>query len=131
MKRIAAVAVLAACMSVSFVAVATAHTVKHDSTVTFQIKKNGLEADTFEGKVLSDSDRCVAERLVRIKQEVDNGDDLLVAEATTNADGEYSVPTGELAAGTYYAVVTRKFLRNNAEHTHVCKRAVSADRVVA
>ena len=109
MKRIAAVAVMAALMSVSLVAVATAHTVKHDSKVTFQVKKNGQEADTFEGKVISDSDRCVADRLVRIKQEVD-GKDVVVAKTTTNADGEYSVPTGDLEPGTYYAVVRRKVL---------------------
>lgn len=130
MKRIAAVAVMAALMSVSLVAVATAHTVRHDSKVTFQVKKNGQEADTFEGKVISDSDRCVADRLVRIKQEVD-GKDVVVAKTTTNADGEYSVPTGDLEPGTYYAVVTRKVLRKNDKHKHVCKRAVSTKRVVA
>jgi flagellar hook assembly protein FlgD len=131
MKRIAAVAVMAALMSVSLVAVATAHTVKHDSTVTFQVKFNGPEADTFEGKVRSDSDRCVANREVRIKREDANGDVKSVAEDTTNADGEYSVRTGRtLKPGTYYAVVRRKALRENELHTHVCKRAASTDRVI-
>ena len=130
MKRTAAVAVMAALMSVSLVAVATAHTVKHDSTVTFQVKFNGPEADTFEGKVRSDSDRCVANRLVRIKREDANGDVESVAEDTTNADGEYSVRTGDLEPGTYYAVVRRKALRENELHTHVCKRAASTDRVI-
>ena len=130
MKRIAGVALVAAFMSVSFVAVATAHTVKHDSTVTFQVKKNGQEADTFEGKVRSVSDRCVADRVVRIYQVAD-GDDVLIGETTTDADGDYSTPTGAIAAGTYYAVLTRTVLRDSEEHTHVCKRDVSVDRVVA
>jgi len=130
MKRIAGVALMAAVMSVSLVAVATAHTVKHDSTVTFQVKKNGQDADTFEGKVNSDSGRCVADRVVRIYQVVD-GNDVLVGEATTDANGDYSTPTGAIAAGTYYAVVTRKVLRNDAEHKHVCKRATSNERAVA
>ena len=128
MKRTAAVAVMAALMSVSLVAVATAHTVKHDSTVTIDVKFNG--PDTFEGKVRSDSDRCVANREVRIKREDANGDVESVAEDTTNADGEYSVRTGDLEPGTYYAVVRRKALRENELHTHVCKRAASTDRVI-
>ena len=131
MKRIAGIAVVAAVMSVSLVGVATAHTVTHDSAVTFQIKKNGSDPDTFEGRVQSDSDRCVADRLVRTKREVAEGKDVVVAETTTDADGEYSVPTGDLEPGTYYAVVTRKVLRMNDEHTHVCGRDVSPDRVVA
>jgi len=130
MKRIAAVAVVAALMSVSLVAVATAHTVKHDSTVTFQVKFNGPEADTFEGKVRSDSDRCVANREVRIKREDDNGDVESFAKDTTNADGEYSVRQGYLEPGHYYAVVRRKVLRENELHTHVCKRAVSSEAVI-
>lgn len=130
MKRIAGVAVVAAIMSLSLVAVAPAHTAKHDSTITFQVKKNGGDPDTFEGRVRSASDRCVADRLVRIYR-VAEGDDVLVGEATTDVNGEYSTPTGDLAAGTYYALVTRKVLRNSDKHTHVCKRAVSTERVVA
>ena len=128
MKRIAAVAVMVALMAVSLVAVATAHTVKHDSTVTIDVKFSG--PDTFEGKVRSDSDRCVANREVRIKREDDNGDVKTVGEDTTNADGEYSVRQGRLEPGTYYAVVRRKALRENELHTHVCKRAVSSDGVI-
>jgi len=130
MKRIAAVAVLAACMSVSLVAVATAHTVKRDSTVIFQIKKNGPADDTYEGKVLSDSNRCVAGRQVVIYQRV-AGPDVVVDDAITDANGDYSSTAGDIPAGTYYAVVTRKVLRNDADHTHVCKRDVSPERVVA
>ncbi len=131
MKRIAAVAVLAACMSVSLVAVATAHTVKHDSTVTFQIKKNGNDLDTFEGRVLSDSDRCVAERQVVIYRRVKGGPDVAVSDPITDANGDYSTTTEFAPAGTYYAVAFRKVLRKNDVHTHVCKRAVSTKRVVA
>lgn len=130
MKRIAGVAVIAALMSLSLVGAASAHEVKHDSTITFQVKKNGPDPDTFEGKVVSKSERCVAERVVRIYQVAD-GDDVLVGEATTDANGDYSTPTGAIAAGTYYAVVTRKVLSRNDKHTHVCKKATSTERTVA
>jgi len=130
MKRIAAVAVMAALMSVSLVAVATAHTVRDDSRITFQVKKNGNDPDTFEGKVSSDRPRCVADRLVLIKREVADGD-VVVGEDRTNADGEYSSTAGNVQAGTYYAVVTRKVFLNNDVHKHLCKMAVSPERVVA
>ena len=130
MKRIAGVAVMAAIMSLSLVGAAQAHEVKHDSTVTFQVKKNGPDPDTFEGKVVSKSDRCVSDRVVRIYQVAD-GEDVLVGETTTDANGDYSTPTGAIAAGTYYAIATRKVLRKNDDHTHVCRKATSTERTVA
>jgi hypothetical protein len=129
MKRLAAVAVLAACMSVSLVAVATAHTVKYDSEVTLHVKKNGQEEDTFEGRVTSDKARCMGpERSALIK----NGPDSVVAVADTDADGHYVTGTGEdIPAGTYHAKVTRDYLRSSAKHTHVCRGARSENRMVA
>jgi hypothetical protein len=132
MKRTPGLAVAAALLYVSLVSVATAHTVSHDSTVTFHVKKNGQEADTFEGRVLSDSDRCVADRLVKIFR-VDEGPDHLVTAIVTDADGEYSEAFvgGDVPPNTYRAVVTRKVLRKDEVHKHVCSRAVSTERVVA
>lgn len=134
MKRVATVAVMAACISVSLAAVATAHTAKHDSTITFIVQENGAGDDTFEGRVRSDNDRCAADRLVLIFREVAEGR-ALVGEDRTNADGEYRTPAGDVTgnaqAGTYYAVATRKVLRQNEDHTHVCKRELSTKRTVA
>ena len=129
MKRIAGVAVMATLMSLSFVGVATAHTVKHDSTITFQVKKNGGDPDTFEGKVSSEADKCVADREVLFYVVTPSGDEV-IGETTTDADGNYSAPAYP-EPGTFYAVVTRKVLRNTEEHTHVCKKEVSPERVVA
>jgi len=132
MKRIAGVALMAAVMALSLVAVAAAHTVKHDSTITFQVKKNGQDADTFEGKVISKRNRCAAERQVAIYRRVEGGPDVVVSDDITDANGDYSSEAAENApAGTYYAVAIRKVLRKDAEHTHVCKKATSSDRVVA
>ncbi len=132
MKRIAGVAVMAALMSLSLVAVAAAHTVKHDSEITFQVKKNGNDPATFEGNVSSDKARCVAERQVAIYRRVKGGPDVVVSDDLTDANGDYSSEAAENAEpGTYYAVVIRKVLRKNDVHTHVCKKAVSQDRIVA
>lgn len=131
MKRIAGVALMAAVMALSLVAVAAAHTVKHDSKITFQVKKNGQNADTFEGKVISNRNRCAAERQVAIYRRV-GGPDVVVSDAITDANGDYSSEAAENApAGTYYAVAVRKVLRKDAEHRHVCRKATSSDRVVA
>ena len=130
MKRIAGVAVMAALMSLSLIGVASAHEVMHNSTITFQVKKNGPDPDTFEGKVVSKIDRCEVDRVVRIYRVAD-GEDVFVGEATTDNNGNYSTPTGAIAAGTYYAVVTRQVLSKDDEHTHVCKKATSTERTVA
>ena len=131
MKRIAAVVAMATLMSVSLGAVATAHTVRFDPTITFQVNKNGQKFDTFEGKVLSD--RCVARRRVLIFRVVEGGDDKAVREGYfTNAHGRYSISAnGDVKPGTYYALVTRKVRRKGDGHRHVCKGATSNERVVA
>ena len=129
MKRIAGIAVMAALVSISLVGVAVAHDVKHDSLITFQVKKNGGDPDTFEGKVSSASDKCVADREVLFYVVIPSGDQV-VGETTTDAEGNYSAPAYP-EPGTFYAVVTRKVLRNSEDHTHVCKKDVSPERVVA
>ena len=132
MKRIAAAAVMAAFMSVSLGAVATAHTAKYFDVITFSVKENGPgDADTFEGRVISDRNRCAADRVVRIYREVKHGEDALVDKGRTNGDGEYSFPADELKAGSYYAIAARKVLRSTDNHTHVCTREVSPERPVA
>ncbi len=131
MKRIAGTAVIAALLSLSLVGVASAHTVRHDSAVSLHVKKNGQQADSFEGKVISDRPRCERNRKVAIYRRV-KGPDVLIGTTTTDADGNYAfVLPGDARSGTYYAVARRKVLRSDAEHRHVCKRAVSNDVTVA
>ena len=131
MKFVAKMAAIVALTSLSLVAVANAHTVKHDSTVTIQLKKNGQADDSFSGKVISDRTRCESDRKVKILRRVEGEDAVLVGKTTTDADGNYEfVLTGEAAPGTYFAVAKRKILRQSANHRHVCKRATSADRKV-
>ena len=134
MKFVAKMAAIVALTSLSLVAVANAHTVKHDSTVTIQLKKNGQADDSFAGKVISDRTRCESDRTVKIFRRADvvGEDDVLVGKTTTDADSKYEfVLPGEAAPGTYYAVAKRKILRQSANHLHVCKRATSADRKVS
>jgi len=133
MKFVAKMAAIVALTSLSLVAVANAHTVKHDSTVTIQVKKNGQDPDSFTGKVISDRTRCESDRTVKIFRRADvvGEDDVLVGKTTTDADGNYEVVVGEAVPGDYYAVVKRKILRQSANHLHVCKRATSADRKVS
>jgi hypothetical protein len=130
MKRIAGVAVMAALMSVSLVATATAHTVTYDAKVTMHVNTNGSEDDFIEGEVLSDSDRCL-DRAVSVFRVVEGGDDEFYFGTFTDDDGLYGAYTGETPAGTYYASIGRLVLRKNNKHKHVCKAATSPERVVA
>jgi hypothetical protein len=128
MKRV--VGILAAVAALTFAgisAVAVAHTVKFDSLVTIQKKKNGADPDSLTGRVISDKPRCERNRTIEIFQRVP-GPDLLVGTTTTNAEGEWEFTfAGDAPEGTYYAVATRKVLRSNDNHRHVCRRAVSND----
>ncbi len=113
------------------VAVAAAHTVKYDSTVTIHQKKNGTAPDSFAGRVICQQNvRCESNRTVKVKQVV-AGPDILVGTDVTDANGnwEYTL-AGAAPKGTYHAVATRSVLRQTTQHHHVCKRAVSSDLTV-
>jgi hypothetical protein len=129
MKRspIALVALAVGLLGLSLVSVVAAHTLKHDSTVTLHLQKNGKDPDSFAGKVLSDSPRCERNRTVKVFRRLP-GDDKLIGTSTTDADGNFELTlAGEAKAGTYYAVAPRKVLREDADHLHVCRRATSND----
>ena len=106
-------------------AVATAHTVKFDSTVTIDYDKNGNDPDDFDGAVSSDRGRCVRNRTIEVFRET-AGDDALIGTTTTDAEGNWElVLAGDADVGDYYAVAKRKKLRRNANHRHICRPAVS------
>ncbi len=135
MKRIAGVALVAALMSVSLVAVATGHVRKVDSDITFHIEKNGADRgdNTGAGKVSSRRHRCESFRVVEIYavNEFNSRRDFLVDTTVTNANGRYETPPGGtfIDPGTYYAKAVREV--TGAGHHHVCKRAFSQTQTVA
>jgi hypothetical protein len=94
---------------------AAAHEVEHDSKVTARYAD-----DAFSGKVISQSENCVAEREVRIIRVAKSGDRTVVATGTTDASGFYSIAFPDAPDGSYFARVGREVLRDNAEHTHAC-----------
>jgi len=127
MTRIARIALLTAVMSFSFLAVASAHTSKFDSTVSIKDKKNGQDPDSLEGQVTSPKPKCQAERSIKIFERAGDAK-TLAGTTTTDADGNYEFFLSEnTEPRTFYAVATRKVLRNNNKHRHVCKRAKSED----
>ena len=127
MTRVTRIAVVSSLVSFSMVALASAHTLKHESTVNFHLKKNGQQADSLAGKVNSSVTRCEVDRVIRIYERVE-GPDLLVDTVITDAEGkfEYVFP-GDIPEGTYYAVAARKVLKDSDEHLHLCGRAKSDD----
>jgi len=124
MTRIARIALLTAVMSLSIFAVASAHTVRTDSTVSLKVKNGGQQADTLTGKVTSVKPRCEAQRTIEIYKRV-AGPDELAGTTTTDADGNYDFAfPGDFPPGTYYAVATRT-VNASTNHRHVCKAAKS------
>ena len=126
MKRpIVILAAAVALTCVGLAAVATAHTVRFDSTVTIHKHKNGADPDSLTGRVNSDRARCERDRTIEIYQEAD-GADVLIATTTTDAEGNWEFVFADAApAGTYYAKATRKVLRLNEDHRHVCRADLS------
>lgn len=98
---------------------AAAHEVEHDSKVTARYAD-----DAFSGKVISQSENCVAEREVRIVRVARSGDRTVVATGATDASGFYSIAFPDAPNGNYFARIGREVLRDDADHTHVC----AADR---
>ncbi len=114
-----------ALMSVVFVAGASGHKVKYDSTVTAKFDK---QANTFDGAVESPKRGCVTKRTVDLKLRASDGSTTLVGTAATDSTGAWVIqPTSAPAAGTYFAKATKKVLRKSSKHRHVCAPAVSKD----
>ena len=132
MRRVTAVILATVVlMCAAFVAVAIAHTVKYDSTVTIQLKKNGNAPDSFAGKVISTHQRCEMNRTVKVFQRSGGATNLRLGTDQTDTSGNWELQLpGAAAPGTYYAVATREVLRKTANHLHVCRKAVSNDLTI-
>jgi hypothetical protein len=94
-------------------------------TISFQ-RGHGQESDTFSGKVVSVKTRCERHRKVNVRRRLE-GPDALVGTAFTDRDGHWEVHPASTPTGTYYAKATRKVLRHNSDHLHVCKPETSND----
>ncbi len=132
MKRIAAVTATVALMSASLVAVATGHTVKVGSNITFNIDRNGADqGDSFAGGwVSSRRQSCESFRLVELHRIKEGGNDVFEGAVFSNANGRYGGFTGPLSRGTYYTEAVRTVVNDNPGHHHVCRKAVSQEEVV-
>ena len=123
--------VTAALMSVVFVAAAVGHGVKYDSTITAKYKKEGkdpvTDPATLSGTVDSVKAPCKADRTVSLRMYGQDGVGHEVATDQTDAAGAWEIQQASFTVGTYYAQVGKKVLRKNSDHSHVCRKAVSAD----
>jgi hypothetical protein len=122
-----------AVMSIAFVAVASAHTVKFDTKVTAKYTPGNpsdeTEMPSFDGKVISAKQRCQEKREVLVK--LRQGDDtFIVGTDITDADGNWSVSQQNYFPGEYFAVAPKVLFRDTAKHRHVCKRDVSKEMTV-
>jgi hypothetical protein len=114
-----------ALVSVVFVAGAAAHRVKFESTVTAKFDK---QANAFDGTVASAKRGCVTTRTVNLTLRATDGSTTVVGTAVTESNGAWVIkPASAPAAGTYFAEATKKVLRKNTKHRHVCAPAVSKD----
>ena len=114
-----------ALISVVFVAGASGHVVRYDSTVTAKFDK---KASTFDGTVDSAKGRCETNRKVNLRLRATDGSSTVVGTDLTDSLGAWVIqPTSAPAAGTYFAQAPKKVLRKNSKHRHVCKRVVSKD----
>jgi hypothetical protein len=125
--RVAVTVALACAALAGLAVVAAAHTARFNSTVTISFQPgHGQESDTFSGKVVSVKGRCERHRKVNVRRRLE-GPDALVGAALTDRDGHWEVHPASTPAGTYYAKATRKVLRHNSNHLHVCKPEISND----
>ena len=125
-----------AVMSIAFVAVASAHTIKFDTKVTAKYTPAKPSDETsrprFDGTVTSDKLSCQKNREVLVK--LRQGDDTFIAGTDeTDAEGNWSVtqpPGNTFLPGEYFAVAPKELLRDTAKHRHVCRKDVSKEMTV-
>ena len=126
MKRIGtAILATVALMSVVFVAGAAGHTARFDSTVTAKFDK---QTNAFDGAVASAKRGCAKNRAVTVRLRATDGSTTAVGTDTTDPAGAWVIqPTSAPAAGDYFAEASKKVLRKNSKHRHICRVAVSKD----
>ena len=104
---------------------AAGHTVRYDSVVTAKFDK---QAKIFDGAVESAKRGCAKNRSVTLRLRAADGSSTVVGTDVTDALGAWVVTsTSEPTPGTYFAEATKKVVRKNKNHRHVCAPAVSKD----
>ncbi len=125
MKRVGTGLIAAILVSGVVAAGANGHAVKYDSTVTAKFDK---QARTFDGAVESAKRGCAKNRSVNLRLRAADGSSTVVGTDVSDALGAWVVTsTSDPAPGTYFAEATKKVIRKNKNHRHVCAPAVSKD----
>ncbi len=96
--------------------VAYAHDMRADSEIV-NFRYND-DKDRFQGKVVSERQACVRNRLVQVREDLPNRN-RLVGEDRTNENGFFRVADLN-PRGDYFARVLRK-VRTREGHRHVCQ----------
>ena len=105
--------------------VAYAHEAKTDSEIV-NFRYND-DKDRFQGKVVSERERCVRNRLVQVREDLPNKN-RVVGEDRTNDNGFFRVEDKN-PKGDYFAKVLRK-VREREGHRHVCRADKSEEITV-
>jgi len=124
---------MAALMSFVFVAGASAHKIRFDTTVSAKFNKpdkNGSTEGNFDGTVSSQKVRCEKNRTVNLRFRAADGTTPIVGSDLTDLSGAWAIQPAGAILGTYFAQTPKKVLRKTTKHRHVCKKAVSKDVVV-
>lgn len=131
MRRSMTLLAVAALLSLAVAGVAVAHTARSETTVTAKVKKGGKDEGTFSGTVGSMVGRCLGNRTVEVFRREANPPDTFIGTDLTDTAGAWELPpASELLPGTYYAVASKKVLKKNRKHRHICRRGQSADIAV-
>lgn len=111
-------ALVAAVLGVVLAGLGAASVIAHDQGYDTQITIRHTKLDEIKGHVISDLERCVVHRGVKLFADTDGGD-FLLEERQTNDAGRYSF---NLAPGArYYTVAVREVIER-AGHSHTCRR---------
>jgi hypothetical protein len=122
---------IAAITSVIFVAEATAHKAKFDTSVTIKYdkpaKNDPYAKAAFDGSLSSAKARCEKNRTVNVLRREADGTETLIGSDVTDLTGAWAIQPGSVTPGTYFAQTAKKVLRKNRKHRHICKAGVSRD----
>ncbi len=117
--------------SVVFVAGATAHKAKFETSVTVKYdkppKNDPYAKAAFNGSLSSAKARCEKNRTVNVLRREANGTETLIGSDITDLTGAWAIQPASVDPGTYFAQTAKKVLRKNRKHRHICMAGVSRD----
>ena len=120
MRRALTFLTLAGATAMLAVSPVVGHEARTDSNVFITFAAGGK----YKGKVLSPKAACERNRKVQVWH--NSNPDFRIGRTTTENDGTWSLRGPRPPAGDeVYATMSRRLLKNNEEHRHVCKPDVS------